>query len=65
MFHKNTFGAHFFFFIYIYDICEVSNLLKLVLFADDTTLYYSGKDFKNVTEKVEKENITFKSGLTK
>ena len=30
------------FILYINDICNVSQLLKFVLFADDTTILYSG-----------------------
>ena len=32
------------FILYINDMCNVSTLLKPVLFADDTNLFYSGKD---------------------
>ena len=32
------------FIMYINDICNVSNILKFVLFADDTNIFCSGKD---------------------
>ena len=32
------------FILYINDMCNVSTLLKPILFADDTNLFYSGKD---------------------
>ena len=35
------------FILYINDMCNVSTLLKPILFADDTNLFYSGKDIKN------------------
>uniref|UniRef100_A0A669C5X4 Reverse transcriptase domain-containing protein n=1 Tax=Oreochromis niloticus TaxID=8128 RepID=A0A669C5X4_ORENI len=43
------------FILYINDICSVSKLLKCVLFADDTTLYCSGKDLEQLLTTVEKE----------
>ena len=32
---------------YINDMCYVSTFLKPILFADDTNLFYSGKDIDN------------------
>jgi len=32
------------FILYVNDMCNVSNLLKCILFADDTNLFYSGTD---------------------
>ncbi len=29
------------FILYMNDICQTSNLLKIILFADDTTIFYS------------------------
>lgn len=43
------------FILYINDICSVSKLLKCVLFADDTTLYCSGKDLEQLLTTAEKE----------
>lgn len=36
------------FVLYVNDICEVSKLLKLVLFADDTSIYCSGQHLKQL-----------------
>ena len=36
------------FILYINDMCNVSTLLKPILFADDTNLFYSGKDIKEL-----------------
>ncbi len=43
------------FLLYINDICEVSNVLKIVLFADDTNLYCSGKSLEQLLNTVEVE----------
>lgn len=43
------------FILYINDICEVSNLMKCVLFADDTSLYSSGSDLEQLLNSAEKE----------
>ena len=37
-----------FFLIYINDLCNVSNIFDLVLFADETNLFFSHKDFLNL-----------------
>ena len=34
----------FLFLIYINDLCQVSNILDMILFADDTNIFYSHKD---------------------
>ena len=51
------------FILYINDICNVSSILKLILFADDTNIFYSGKDVNNVchimTEELRKINVWF------
>ena len=36
------------FILYINDICRVSKVLRLVLFADDTTIFCSGKNLKEL-----------------
>lgn len=41
--------------LYINDICDVSRLLRFVLFADDTNLYCSGNNVKELAETVERE----------
>ena len=43
------------FIIYINDLCNVSNILKLVLFADDTNLFTSGHDLEHLTSIVTSE----------
>jgi retron-type reverse transcriptase len=43
------------FLIYINDICNVSDALELVLFADDTYLFFSHHDLSNLTNIVNKE----------
>ena len=40
------------FILYINDMCNVSILLKPILFADDTNLFYSGKDIKELCSVV-------------
>jgi glutamate racemase len=51
------------FILYINDICNVSPKLKFILFADDTNVFYSGKDIKEIcdviSEELEKLNIWF------
>lgn len=43
------------FILYINDICNVSRLLKCVLFADDTTLYCSGKNLEQLLNTAKQE----------
>lgn len=43
------------FILYINEICKVSNLLKYILFADDTNLYCSGKSLEWPMNTVERE----------
>ena len=38
--------------LYINDMCNVSTLLKPILFADDTNLFYSGKDIDELCSVV-------------
>ena len=40
VFYKALFLAPNCFFIYIDDICNVSNMLDFILFADDTNVFY-------------------------
>ena len=52
------------FIIYINDICNVSDVLKLVLFADDTNIFCSGKNLtalcETVSQELDKLNIWFR-----
>ena len=43
------------FILYMNDICYMSKLLKTILFADDTTCFYSHKDVKTLCETVNSE----------
>ena len=43
------------FILYVNDMCNVSKSLKSILFADDTNLFYSGKDINEVCELVSRE----------
>ena len=43
------------FILYMNDICYTSKLLKTILFADDTTCFYSHKDVKTLCETVNSE----------
>lgn len=51
------------FILYINDICNVSQKLKFILFADDTNVFYSGKDIKEICDvisgELEKLNLWF------
>ncbi len=48
------------FVLYINDICKVSKVLKIVLFADDTNLNCSGKSLEQLLNIVELELRVFK-----
>ncbi len=48
------------FVLYINDICKVSKVLKMVLFADDTNLNCSGKSLEQLLNIVELELRVFK-----
>ena len=43
------------FLLYINDLANVSNKLKLILFADDTNVFYAGKDVKEVFDVLNSE----------
>ncbi len=49
------------FILYINDICNVSDVLKPVLFANDTNIFCSGHDLKEVLSLVNSEMIKLKS----
>ena len=38
------------FILYVNDICNVSSLLRFVLFADDTNIFLSGDDVKGILQ---------------
>ena len=46
-----------FFLIYINDICHLSNLYDLVLFADDTNLFFSHNDIQTLTHIINSEML--------
>ena len=52
------------FILYINDLCNVSQFLKFVLFADDTNLFASGNNMHDLCERINQElikvNIWFK-----
>ena len=51
-----------FFFLYINDINNVSNLLNLILFADDTNVFMSHKDLSDMLNlEMDKLSISFKA----
>ena len=43
------------FILYVNDICNVSSLLRLVLFADDTNIFLSGDDVKEISKTLSKQ----------
>ena len=43
------------FILYINDICKVSNILKFVIFADDTNIFCSGENLQKLLEVVSNE----------
>ena len=53
------------FLLYVNDLCKSSELLKTIMFADDTNLFFSGKDinllFKSVNRELEHINEWFKA----
>ena len=42
------------FILYINDICNTSSLLKFILFADDTTIFWSGSDITELSKHMSK-----------
>ena len=52
--HRGPYLDHLFI-VYMNDICCTSNLLKTILFADDTTCFYSHKDIDMLCEIVNNE----------
>ena len=43
------------FVLYVNDICNISKVLKLLLFADDTNIFCSGHDKVQLSKDVSKE----------
>ena len=43
------------FILYINDLCNVSNLVKYVLFADDTNIFKSGTDVQKLSKEISSE----------
>ena len=43
------------FILYINDMCDVSKLLHIILFADDPSMFYSASNIDNVTNVVNNE----------
>ena len=43
--------------LYINDICNVSEVLKFILFADDTNLFMSGKDIQLISAVLNRELV--------
>ena len=43
------------FILYINDICNISNILKIIIFADDINIFCTGDKVKEVTETVSAE----------
>ena len=53
-----------FFLIYINDICNVSSLAKVILFADDTNLFFSNNDPNELIKTLNSEIPKFSHWLT-
>ena len=45
------------FILYINDICNTSTLLKFILFADDTTIFWSGSDLNELSRHMSNELV--------
>ena len=53
------------FILCINDICRVSNVLRLVLFADDTNIFCSGENLEQLVENMENEMDKLKTWFDK
>ena len=49
------------FLLYINDLCNVSEVLDVILFADDTNIFLSHKDFNLLPEILNSELLKFYS----
>ena len=41
--------------LYINDLCNVSKVVDFILFADDTNIFFSHKDFNSLSETLNSE----------
>lgn len=48
------------FILYINDLCDVSEIVQFVLFADDTNFFLSGHNLKDLVKTIEKEIVKLK-----
>ena len=58
--HKVQYLDRHFFYKYINDLCNVYSILKFILFADDTNIFYSADSDtinKTITWYLEKEGL--------
>ncbi len=46
--------------LHICDLCKISNVLKFILFADDTNIFCSGENFEQLLEEINTEMNKFK-----
>lgn len=60
---RAQYQAHKLFILYINDICRVSMILKLVLFADDTDVFCSEENLQQLLEVVTTEMSKLKRWL--
>ena len=49
------------FLLYVNDLCNASNILKPIMFADDTNLFISAKDIKQVFQMMNEELVTIQN----
>ena len=52
------------FLVYVNDICNVSSVAKLIIFADDTNLFFSNKDPLHLIELLNQEIPKFSQWLS-
>ena len=55
MYHKALYWARCFFLVYINDICKSSDLLRFILYADDTNIFYSCESVDQLCDVVNRE----------
>ena len=53
--HKDPYWDESSLFLYINDICNVSEIVKFILFADDTNVFYSDHDINNLCTTMSKK----------
>ena len=54
-FHKGSILGPALFILYVNDMCNVSTTLKSILFADDTNIFHTGDNLKEVCETMSHE----------